>query len=54
MTAPVTFTDAEALDQIAAALGLYTSNPGNNPGVLADIIGYVQNTGRSTTTPQGA
>lgn len=49
-----TFTDAEALDQIAAALGLYTSDPGNNPGVLADIISYVQRTGRPTNTTQGA
>lgn len=55
MTKPV-FTDAEALDQIAGILGLYNTDPSNNPvsEVLADINGYVQNTGRSTDTPEGA
>ena len=50
------FSDAEALDQIAAILGLYTTNPSNNPvtEVLAGITSYVQNTGRKTDVPQGA
>lgn len=50
------FSDAEALDQIAAILGLYTTDPSNNPvsEVLADIVGYVQNTGRATNVPEGA
>jgi hypothetical protein len=49
-------TDEEALDQIAAALGLYTNDPSNNPveELLADIRGYVQDTGRRTDTPEGA
>jgi hypothetical protein len=49
-------TDAEALDQIAAMLGLWTTDPGNNPvsEVLADIVGYVQQTGRRTDVPEGA
>ena len=47
-------TDAEALDQIAASLGLYNTDPGNNPGVLVDIEGYVQQTGRRTDVPEGA
>ena len=49
-------TDAEALDQIAGALGLYTTDPGNNPvaELLATIVGYVQETGRATDTPEGA
>jgi hypothetical protein len=49
-------TDAEALDQIAAILGEYTTDPENNPvsEVLADIIGYVQETGRPTDVPEGA
>jgi glutamate 5-kinase len=48
--------DAEALDQIADILGLYTTDPDNNPvaGVLNDITSYVQNTGRSTDVPEGA
>lgn len=51
-----TFTDAEALDQTAGILGLYTTDPSNNPveEVLADIIAYVQNTGRRTDIPEGA
>ena len=51
-----TFTDAEALDQIAAILGLYTTNPGSNPvsEVLADITADVQNTGRATNVSEGA
>ena len=50
------FTDAEALDQIAATLGLYTTDPGNNPigNVLSNIIGYVEYTGRATNVPEGA
>jgi hypothetical protein len=50
------WTDAEALDQIAAFLGLYNTDPANNPveGLLTDIDSYVQNTGRSTDTPEGA
>jgi hypothetical protein len=50
------FTDAEALDQIAAALGLYNTDPGNNPvdELLATIDYDVQQTGRSTNTPEGA
>jgi hypothetical protein len=49
-------TDAAALDQIAAILGLYTTDPGNNPvaEVIADIVAYVQQTGRSTNVPEGA
>lgn len=49
-------TDEQALDQIAGILGLYTTDPSNNPlsEVLADITGYVQQTGRATNTPEGA
>jgi hypothetical protein len=49
-------SDSAALDQIAAILGLYTTDPGNNPvaEVLADITYYVQQTGRPTDVPQGA
>jgi len=57
MTTPSrTITDAEALDQIAAFLGLYTTDPGNNPvdELIADIVGSVQQTGRATDTPEGA
>lgn len=48
--------DAEALDQIAAILGLYTTDPGNNPSeeVISDVIGWTQQTGRRTDTPEGA
>lgn len=48
--------DKDALDQISALLGLYTTDPANNPvaEVLADIIGYVQQTGRRTDVPEGA
>ena len=48
--------DGEALDQIASLLGLYTTDPGNDPveEVLADIASYVRLTGRSTTVPEGA
>jgi hypothetical protein len=57
-TTPVArqMTDAEALDQIAATLGLYATDPGNNPlvDVIADITSNVQYTGRSTSTPEGA
>lgn len=51
-----TMSDAEALDQIAAILGLYATAPSNNPvaEVLTDITCYVQNTGRATNVPQGA
>lgn len=51
-----TETDAGALDQIAGLLGLYTTDPGNNPvdELLNSIIGNVQQTGRSTNTPEGA
>ncbi len=50
------YTDAEALNEIAAGLGLYHTDPENNPaeGVLADISDYVLGTGRSVTTPEGA
>lgn len=53
--APV-FTDAEVLDQIAAVLGLYNTDPSNNPvdELIADINGYVTDTGRSVNTPEGA
>lgn len=57
MTVPeVVWTDAEALDQIADILGLYNTDPSNNPvgEVVADIDSYVQNTGRSTNVPEGA
>ena len=57
MTAGTTPTkDAAALDQIAAILGLYNTDPSNNPvaEVLADINGYVQQTGRATNVPEGA
>ncbi len=49
-------TDAEALDQIAGFLGLYTTDPQNNPVVqlVADIIFYVQRTGRPTDIGEGA
>ncbi len=48
--------DAAALDQIAAALGLYTTDPGNNPveELLTTVIDYVQRTGRRTDVPEGA
>lgn len=47
--------DATALDQLAAILGLYNTNPGNNPlpEVMNDINTYVQNTGRRTDQPEG-
>jgi hypothetical protein len=50
------WTDAEALDQIAAFLGLYNTDVGQQPldRVVGRIGGYVQNTGRSTDTPEGA
>jgi hypothetical protein len=51
------WTDAEALDQIAAFLGLYNTDPANNPveeRLVGYIDSYVQNTGRSTDTPEGA
>ena len=49
-------SDAEALDQIAASLGLYVTDPSNNPveEVLSDIVSYVQETGRATDVPEGA
>lgn len=49
-------SDAEALDQIAALLGLHATDAANNPipELLADIIGYVRETGRQTDTPEGA
>ena len=56
MTTPRAYTDAEALDQIAGLLGLYNTDPGNNPIVtlIADVNSYVEGTGRSVTTPEGA
>lgn len=53
---PRTITDAEALDQIAAELGLLHTDPANNPvaDVLATIDGYVNETGRPTNIPEGA
>lgn len=53
-TAPM--KDADALDQIAATLGLYTTNPGANPPeeVISAIVGFVQQTGRPTNVPEGA
>ena len=50
------FTDAEALDQIAAIIGLSTTDPSNNPldEVWNDIVYYVQETGRETDVPEGA
>jgi hypothetical protein len=49
-------TDAEALDQIAGLLGLYNTDPGNNPTdeLIASIDGYVRQTGRRTDVPEGA
>jgi len=49
-------TDASALDQIAGLLGLYTTDPGNNPvdELISDIVAYVQQTGRPTNVPEGA
>ena len=49
-------TDAEALDQIAGLLGLYTTDPGNNPTdeLIASIVGWTRNTGRVTDVPEGA
>ena len=49
-------TDAQALDQIAAFLGLYVTDPENNPvdGLLSDITYCVQQTGRRTGVPEGA
>ena len=51
-----TMTDEQALDQIAAGLGLHATDPGNNPveALLYDITSYVKQTGRSTDTPEGA
>lgn len=51
-----TTSDAEALDQIAGLLGLYTTDPENNPvsELLLSITEYVQRTGRRTDTPEGA
>ena len=48
--------DKEALDQIAAILGLHATDPSNNPvaEVLADIIWFVKQTGRATDVPEGA
>lgn len=48
--------DAAALDQIAAFLGLYTTDPENNPvaELIADIVYWVQQTGRATDVPEGA
>lgn len=54
-TGPIT-TDAQAIDQIAGLLGLYVTDPGNNPvdELLASIEGWVQSTGRATNVPEGA
>lgn len=48
--------DQTALNQIAAILGLYTTNPAGNPvqDVIDSIIDYVRFTGRRTDVPQGA
>lgn len=55
MTLP-TQTDGSALDQIAGLLSLYNTDPGNNPvdELIASINANVQQTGRSTNTPEGA
>lgn len=52
----IIFSDKDALDQIAGILGLFNTDPSNNPveEVLTDIMGYVENTGRSVTVPEGA
>lgn len=49
-------TDAAALDQIAAFLGLYNTDPGNNPvdELIATIDADVRATGRATNVKQGA
>lgn len=49
-------SDAAALDQIAALLGLYATDPDNNPAdeLIADIVAYVQQTGRATNISEGA
>ncbi len=49
-------TDKTALDQIAGLLGLRHTDPGNNPvtELLTSISAYVEQTGRSVDTPEGA
>ncbi len=49
-------TDKTALDQIAGLLGLWHTDPENNPvtELLASISGLVAQTGRSVDTPEGA
>lgn len=56
MTTERTMTDSEALDQIAGFLGLYTTDPSNNPveSLINDIIGITQQTGRATNVGEGA
>ena len=48
--------DSEALWRIAAILGLWTTDPENNPveEVMTDIVSYTQATGRATDVPEGA
>lgn len=47
--------DSTALDQIAAALGLWNTDPQNNPGEVLTVVSYyVTLTGRSVDVPEGA
>lgn len=56
MSDPVKQTDSEALDQIAGLLGLYNTDPSNNPKdeLIAAVDGNVKMTGRRTDIPEGA
>lgn len=56
MSNEATTTDQSALDQIAGLLGLYYTDPGNNPvdELIASIAGWVRQTGRNTDIPEGA
>ena len=49
-------SDQVALDEIAALLGLWNTDPETIPAgeVLASISDYVAQTGRSAETPEGA
>jgi hypothetical protein len=49
-------SDRVALDEIAALLGLWNTDPANNPAgeVLTSVSAYVAQTGRSVDTPEGA
>ncbi len=49
-------TDSDALDQIAGLLGLYHTDPSDNPvdELIASISGNVLLTGRSVSVPEGA